>query len=40
MNGKALDEIGVGGFVHMKEDVSTTSYDKMNDQDAKEGNGK
>ena len=33
MNSAALDEIGVGSFVHMKEDVTTTSYDKMNDED-------
>ena len=34
------DEIGVGSFVHMKEDVTATSYDIMNDEDAEERNGK
>ena len=40
MNGEAPDEIGVGSFVCMKEDVTTTSYDKMNDEDAEGRNGK
>ena len=40
MNGEALDEIDVGSFVHMKEDVNATSYNIMNDEDAEERNGK
>ena len=40
MNSEAPDEISVGSFVHMKEDVTSTSYDKMNDEDAEERNGK
>ena len=34
MNSEALDENSVGSFVYMKEDVTTTSYDTMNDEDA------
>ena len=40
MNDAALDEIGVGSFVHIKEDMTPTPYDIMNDEDAKERNGK
>ena len=40
MNDAALDEIGVGNFVHMKEDVTATPHDIMNDEDAEERNGK
>ena len=40
MNDTALDEIGVGSFVHMKEDMTTTPYDIMNDEDEEERNGK
>ena len=40
MSSEAPDEISVGSFVHMKEDVTTTSYDKMNDEDAEGRNRK
>ena len=40
MKDAALDEIGVGSIVHMKEDMTTTPYDIMNDEDAEERNGK
>ena len=40
MNDAAPDEISIGSFVHMKEDVTATSYDIMNDEDAEEKNGK
>ena len=36
----APDEIGVGSFVCIKEDMTTTPYDIMNDEDAEERNGK
>ena len=39
MNNAALDEISVGSFVPMKEDMTATPYDIMNDEDAKERNG-
>ena len=39
-NDAALDEIGAGSFVRMKEDVTTTPYDMMNDEDAEGRNGK
>ena len=32
MNNEAQDEIGVGSFVCMKEDVTTASYDEMDDE--------
>ena len=34
MNDAAPDEISVGSFVCMKEDMTTTSYDIMNDENA------
>ena len=40
MNDVAPDEIGVGSFVCMKEDVTATPYDIMNDEEAEEINGK
>ena len=40
MKSEALDEIGVGSFVHIKEDVIATSHDIMNDEDAKGRKGK
>ena len=40
MNDAAPDEIGIGSFVCMKEDVTATSYDILNDEDAEERNGK
>ena len=40
MNDAAPEQMGVGSFVHMKEDVTTTSYDIINDEDAEERNGK
>ena len=39
-NGETLDEISVGSFVHMKKDVTTTSYNTMDYEDAKEKSGK
>ena len=40
MNGEAPDEISVGSFVCMKEDVTAISYDIMNDEDAEGRKGK
>ena len=40
MNNATPDEIGVDSFVHMKEDVTATSYGIMNDEDGEERNGK
>ena len=40
MNNEAPDEISVGSFVHMKEDVTTISYEEMHDEDAEGRNGK
>ena len=40
MNAAELDEISIDSFVHMKEDVTATSYDIMNDEDAEERKGK
>ena len=40
MNDQAPDEIGVDGFIHMKEDVTTISYDERHDEDAEGRNGK
>ena len=40
MNDEAPDEISVGGFVCMKEEVTTISYDERDDEDAEGRNGK
>ena len=40
MNDAALDESGVGSFVHMKEDVTTPSYNIRGDKDPEERNAK
>ena len=39
MNDAAPDKIGVGSSVCMKEDMTATPYDIMDDDDAKERNG-
>ena len=40
MKAAAPDESGIGSFVHMKECMTNTPYDIMNDEDAEERNGK
>ena len=40
MNEAAPDKISVGSFVCMKEDMTATPYDIMNDEDTKKRNAK